>query len=142
MLELQEAFEGYDTFYFCYDADTTQRLPNVYVTPNRPKNLLHVAQNFVRLWKIFNNERPEFIVSTGAEIAIPAFLIAKLRGIPSLYIECGAQVTTPSITGRLLIHVAETFLVQWPELQERYGKRAEYRGSLVDETPPDYASTS
>ena len=71
-----------------------------------------------------------------AEIAIPAFIVAKIRRIPTLYIECGAQVTPPSLTGRLLVRIADTFFVQWPELRKRYGKRAEYRGSLVDETPP------
>lgn len=136
LLELAEAFEGYEVFYFCYDADTTRRLPHVYLTHNRPKSPYYFARNFFRLWKIFGSERPDFIVSTGAEIAIPAFLLAKLRGIPTLYIECGAQVTTPSITGRLLVRIAGTFFVQWPELLERYGKRAAYRGSLVDETPP------
>lgn len=136
LLELQPAFEGFDTFYFCYDADTTRRLDHAYLTPNRPHSPFHVARNFFRLWRIFNVERPDFIVSTGAEIAIPAFIIAKLRGIPTLYIECGAQVTTPSITGRLLVHLADTFFVQWPELIERYGKNATYPGSLIDATPP------
>ena len=135
LLELQPAFEGFDTFYFCYDADTTRRLEHAYLTPNRPYSPFHVAKNFVRLWRIFNAERPDFIVSTGAEIAIPAFIIARLRRIPTLYIECGAQVTTPSITGRLLVHLAGTFFVQWPELAARYGKKAAYAGSLIDETP-------
>ena len=135
LLELRPAFESYDTFYFCYDAETTRRLPNAYIVANRPYSPFHVVRNFVRLWVIFNVERPDFIVSTGAEIAIPAFFAAKLRRIPTLYIECGAQVTTPSLTGRLLVHIAQTFLVQWPELKERYGRRAAYRGSLVDETP-------
>ena len=136
LLELQPAFEGFDTFYFCYDADTTRRLENAYLTPNRPYSPFHIAKNFVRLWRIFSIERPDFIVSTGAEIAIPAFIVAKLKRIPTLYIECGAQVTTPSITGRLLVHLAGAFYVQWPELVERYGKKAAYAGSLVDATPP------
>ena len=136
LLELAPAFEGYDTFYFCYDADTTRGLDHAYLTPNRPLSPLHFLRNLLRLWRIFSKERPDFIVSTGAEIAIPAFLIAKLRNIPTLYIECGAQVTTPSLTGRLLLHVADSFFVQWPELAQAYNQRAIYAGSLVDETPP------
>lgn len=136
LLELEPALEGYDTFYFCYDAETTRRLPNAYLVANRPYNPFHVLRNFFRLWVIFNVEDPDFVVSTGAEIAIPAFIIAKIRRIPTLYVECGAQVTTPSVTGRLLVHIADSFFVQWPELKQRYGKRAAYRGSLVDETVP------
>lgn len=133
LLALAPAFEGCDVFYFCYDADTTRRLPNAYLTPNRPYSPLHVLWNFIRLWRIFNAERPDFLLSTGAEIAIPAFIVARLRGIPTLYIECGAQVTRPSLTGRVLIHIADRFLVQWPELLPAYGGRAEFCGSLVDE---------
>ncbi len=136
LLELQRAFEGYDTFYFCYDGDTTRRLEHAYLTPNRPYSPFHVAKNFVRLWRIFKDERPDFIVSTGAEIAIPAFIIAKLKRIPTLYIECGASVKTPSLTGRILVHVADSLYVQWPELIEFYGKKATYAGSLIDATPP------
>lgn len=136
LLELAPAFEDYDIFYYCYDADTTRRLENAYLTPNRPLNPFYVLQNYLRLWRIFSAERPDFIVSTGAEIAIPAFLIAKLRGVPTLYIECGAQVTRPSTTGRILSRVTDSFFVQWPELLEAYGGRATYAGSLVDETRP------
>lgn len=134
LLELAPALEGYDLFYFCYDADTTRRLPNAYLTANRPYNPFHFLANLLRLWRIFSRERPDFLLSTGAEIAIPAFLVAKLRRVPTLYIECGAQVTRPSLTGRVLARLAGRFLVQWPELLPAYRGRAEYCGSLVDET--------
>ena len=133
MLELQPAFEGHDTFYFCYDADTTRRLDNAYLTPNKPYSPIRFIMNLFRMWRIYSFEKPDVIISTGAEIAIPGFLIAKLRGIPTLYIECGAQVTHPSMTGRLLIHIADNFLVQWPELLNVYGSKAKCAGSLVDE---------
>ncbi len=136
LLELAPAFAECNTFYFCYDAETTRRLPNAYLTPNRPYDPLQFLINLVRLWRIFSKERPDLLVSTGAEIAIPAFLVAKLRRVPSVYIECGAQVTRPSLTGRVVIHLADRFFVQWPELVPAYRGRAQYRGSLVDETAP------
>jgi UDP-N-acetylglucosamine:LPS N-acetylglucosamine transferase len=135
LLELSLAFEGCDVFYFCYDADTTRRLPNAYLTPNRPYSPLQFLRNLVRLHAIFRNERPDLLLSTGAEIAIPAFLVAKLLHVPTIYIECGAQVTRPSVTGRLLVNLADRFYVQWPELVGAYKGRANYAGSLVDETP-------
>lgn len=136
MLELRPALEGYRTFYFCYDADTTRRLENAYRVPNRPYDPLQFIRNLIYLFRIYRKEKPAFILSTGAEIAIPAFLMAKLFRLPTLYIECGAQVTRPSYTGRLLCRIATRFLVQWPELLEVYGSRAQYQGSLIDETPP------
>lgn len=133
MLELAPAFDGFETFYFCYEADTTRVLPKVYLTPNTPYSPIQFIKNLVRLWKIFSQERPDALVSTGAEIALAGFLIAKLRGIRTLYIECGAQVTHPSMTGRIMIHLADHFYVQWPELQKVYGEKALFVGSLVDE---------
>jgi beta-1,4-N-acetylglucosaminyltransferase len=133
MLELAPAFEDFDTFYFCYDADTTRVLPNVFVTPNKPYSLIQFLKNLIRLWSIFNKENPDWLLSTGAEIALPGFLIAKARGIRTLYVECGAQVTRPSMTGRVMMHLADHFYVQWPELQEVYGEKALFVGSLIDE---------
>ena len=133
MLEIEGAFEGHDTFYFCYDAHTTQRLPRAYLVPNMARNPVEFAKNLVRLLRIFRKERPDLMVSTGAEIALPAALVAKLFRLPLLYLECGAQVAHASFTGRILYRLADRFLVQWPELLGVYGPRAEFRGSLIDE---------
>ena len=136
MLELEEAFEGHDTFYFCYDADTTRRLPNAYLVPNMARNPIEFAKNLFRVTRIFRKERPDLVVSTGAEIAIPVVLIAKLFRVATVYIECGAQVARPSFTGRLMQWLADALYVQWPELLPVYGPRAMFRGSLVAEDDP------
>lgn len=133
MLELAEAFDGMDTFYFTYDGETTRELPGAYTVPNRPGYPLQFVLNLWRVFRIFRRERPTCVVSTGAEIAVPAFLVARLLRIPALYIECGCQVTEPSLTGRLLSRLSTRFFVQWPELVDAYGGRAEYAGSLIDE---------
>jgi len=135
LLQLREAFEGHDTFYFCYDAYTTRRLERAYLVPNMARNPIEFAKNLFRVWRIFRKERPDLIVSTGAEIAIPVVLVGRLLGAQVLYIECGAQVTRPSCTGRIVYWLADEFYVQWPELLHAYGPRARFVGSLVDEAP-------
>lgn len=139
MLQLAEAFDGHRTFYFCYDADTTRSLPNAYRVPNMARNPVELVKNLARVYGLFRRERPDLVVSTGAEIALPVVLVAKLRRVPTIYIECGAQVTVPSLTGKLLYPLVDRFYVQWPELLAAYGPRARYAGSLVDETPPSPA---
>ena len=136
MIQLAEAFEGSDTFYFSYDADTTRRLPRAYLVPNMAKNPVELVKNIVRLWRIFRCEKPDVMVSTGAEIALPALVVAKCLRVGVVYIECGAQVTHPSFTGRIMCRAADAFFVQWPELLEYYGTRARYAGSLIDTTLP------
>lgn len=134
MLALMPAFEGYETFFFCYDADTTRRLGRAYLVPNRPRNPIEFARNLFRAARIMRTERPRLIVSTGAEIAIPVALVGKAFGVRLIHIECGAQVVTASVTGRVLYWLADAFFVQWPELLRVYGPHAQYRGSLIDET--------
>lgn len=137
MLELGEAFSGHDVSYFCYDADTTRRLPNAVLVPNRPHSPAAFIKNVLRARALFKQKLPTLVVSTGAEIALPVILVAKWRRAPVVYIECGAQFTTPSVTGRIAYRLADRFYVQWPELLAAYGPRARYRGSLIDETLPE-----
>lgn len=136
MLELREAFEGQETFYFCYDGATTRALDNAHLVPNMARNPLEFIKNLFRARRVLRLEKPDLLVSTGAEIAIPVFLIAWLMRIPTLYIECGAQATKPSFTGRIMYWLAGEFYVQWPELVKKYGHRAMFRGSLIDEDKP------
>jgi UDP-N-acetylglucosamine:LPS N-acetylglucosamine transferase len=133
MLQLSDAFHDCETVYFCYDADTTRCLPNAYLVPNMAKNPVEFLKNLVRVYRLFRRERPDLTVSTGAEIAIPVLLVAKLFRVKSIYVECGAQVTTPSTTGRITYWLADRFYVQWPELLSAYGPRAQFAGSLIDE---------
>jgi UDP-N-acetylglucosamine:LPS N-acetylglucosamine transferase len=132
MLALAPAFEGFDVFYYCYDAATTRGLPRVYLVPNRPYNPLQFAWNLFRAVRILRAERPVCVVSTGAEIAVPMLLAARLLRIPTLYLECGCQVRTPSTTGRVAAWLATRLWVQWPELLPAYRGRAAYHGSLID----------
>lgn len=140
MLQLREVYQDHRVCYFCYDADTTRALPRATRVPNRPLNPLEFVKNLRRAWRLLRRERIELVLSTGAEIAIPVFLMAKLRRIPCIYIECGAQYTTPSRTGRILYYLADRFYVQWPELLRAYGPRARYAGSLIDESLPHRAA--
>jgi len=90
---------------------------------------------FVTAWqelRILIKERPDALVSTGAEVALPMFYMGKLIfRLPTVYVECSAQVVSPSLTGRLVYPVADMFLVQWEGLLRHYGKKASYRGGFI-----------
>ena len=90
---------------------------------------------FITAWqemKILLKERPDAVVSTGAEVALPLVYMAKvLFRRPAVYVECSAQVVSPSLTGRLIYPVVDLFLVQWEGLLKFYGKKAVYRGGFI-----------
>lgn len=75
--------------------------------------------------------RPCAIISTGAGIAVPVFLAARLFGIKLVFIESRARVYSKSRAGRLLAHICDSLIVQWPEMVDVYGKKAECYGTLI-----------
>ncbi len=132
MLFLMEAFDKHEIFFITYNDPRINKL-------NYKKYLLgYIGTDFCKMvrafFKIFNiliKEKPNLIISTGSEIAIPAFIFAKLMGIKSIYIETWSRVNNKSRTGRILYFVTDVFLVQWQDLLKEYGKKARYVGGVI-----------
>jgi UDP-N-acetylglucosamine:LPS N-acetylglucosamine transferase len=92
---------------------------------------LTLLKSFFEIFWIFLNKRPHIIVSTGSEIALPAFLIGKLLFRSKvIYMECFTRIETLSGTGKVVYRLSHLFLVQWPELAAKY-ERASYEGRLI-----------
>ncbi|KUK17271.1 PssD/Cps14F family polysaccharide biosynthesis glycosyltransferase [Thermococcus sibiricus] len=135
-LFLMEAFKEHDVFFITYDNFRTRNLQyKTYLLENLLENLeknpIKVIRDVIRMTIILAKERPDVIVSTGAEIAIPAFIIAKFLGIRTIFIESWCRIKTKSGTGRIVYYLSDLFLVQWPQLLKLYGKRAKYVGAVV-----------
>lgn len=131
MLQVTEAFEGHETFFITYDSTRTRGLERKYLLRNIGTNPLIMAQSFLSMLRILLKEKPKLIVSTGSEIAIPAFYLARILRIKTIFIESWARVIEPSGTGRLVYPVADVFLVQWERLLPKYGKKAKYEGAII-----------
>lgn len=131
ILHLMEAFEGHETFFITYDSARTRELERKYLLRNIGKNPLLMAYALFSIFRILRKEKPKLIVSTGAEIAIPAFYLAKLFRIKTIFIESWTRVVQPTGTGRIVYPVSDVFLVQWERLLARYGKKAKYEGAMI-----------
>ncbi|MFA5976301.1 MAG: PssD/Cps14F family polysaccharide biosynthesis glycosyltransferase [Elusimicrobiota bacterium] len=86
--------------------------------------------NLWEAWRILRRERPGLLLSTGAGPAVPFALVAKLLRIPVIFVEISAQVTEPSLTGRVMYYLADRFFYQWKPLG-RYFPKAVYGGLLL-----------
>lgn len=64
--------------------------------------------------------RPQYIITTGAHTAGPICCIGKLFGSKIIYIESFANIHTKTITGRLIYHFADLFIVQWKSMLKLY----------------------
>ncbi len=94
------------------------------------RNLPNLLRNFVLAWALLRRERPDVVLSTGAGTALPFFVVARLRGIPTVYLEVYDRMDSPTLTGRLCRPFTDRMLVQWDE-QARLYRDAEVVGVVL-----------
>ena len=86
------------------------------------RNVVNALRNTRLAWSTLRRDRPSIVVSTGAGVAFPFFVIAKLLRIRTIYIEVFDRVDSATLTGRLCYPLADLFLVQWDEQRQLYPK--------------------
>jgi beta-1,4-N-acetylglucosaminyltransferase len=133
--------EGYEYCYLLAKGDKLSapriRRPGpIYRVPrarekvhNLPRDVLRVLRNARLSWRALRAARPQAVISAGPGMAVPICLLARLAGVPLIYLETGSRVRRLSLSGRIVYPFAGLFFVQWPELQRRY-PRAVYAGRL------------
>ena len=132
MFFLLEAFEGHEIFFVTNDDPRIKQVKyKKFLLEYININPWKMTKAFIRTFKILIKEKPDLIISTGAEIAIPFFILARILGIKTIYIESWSRVKNMSRTGRILYYIADVFLVQWQDLLKKYGKKARYEGGVV-----------
>lgn len=94
------------------------------------RNVKNLVKNLFLAFKIISKEKPDAIISTGAGIAVPFILVGKFFNIKTLYLESITRSEELSLSGRLVYPFVDKFLVQWPQLAEKY-KKTEFRGRII-----------
>lgn len=96
--------------YFIHDMDRRNSILKV----------LSLCWMFIEQLPLYIKERPDVIVTTGAVVALPVCVYAKIFKKRIIFIESIARVYTPSKTGKMLEKMADLFLVQWKEQLKCY----------------------
>jgi UDP-N-acetylglucosamine--N-acetylmuramyl-(pentapeptide) pyrophosphoryl-undecaprenol N-acetylglucosamine transferase len=80
----------------------------------RPRDLRATWLAVAQLVRVLRAERPVAVVSTGAGVAVSAFLAARLLLIPTRYVESVSRTGGPSLTGRIVrtLRLARTYTQQ------------------------------
>ena len=94
------------------------------------RNLRNLVRNSALAVRELRRRRPDVVVSTGAAVAFPFFLAARLMRIPTVYVEVYDRIDSPTLTGRLCRPLATLFCVQWSE-QTVFYKGSQLVGSLM-----------
>lgn len=131
ILQLMDSFQGQDVFFITYEGLRSSELNKKYTIKNIGKNPVRFLLSIPRVFSILRHEKPDLIISTGSEIAIPVFYTAKLLGIKKIFIESFCRVEVPSLSGKIVYPVSDVFLVQWKQLISKFGKKAQYWGSVL-----------
>ncbi len=134
MLALEPAWRGFERSWVTLPgADATSLLAEERVTlGHSPTNrsLKNLVRNAVLAWRLLRRERPDAILSTGAGLAVPFFIAARVLRIRTVYVESVTRTESLSLSGRMVYPLASRFFVQWPAVAERF-KRAEYHGGIL-----------
>ena len=94
------------------------------------RNVPNAARNLGLAIRMLRAERPDVVISDGAGVAFPFFLIAWATRVRTVYLEVYDRITRPTMTGRLCYPITGLFLLQWPE-QARYYPRGRLIGCLL-----------
>lgn len=94
------------------------------------------ARNIWNLWRnlwlaarTVRSFDPDVILSTGAALAVPFFLVGRLRRRRLVYVESFTRVSQLGMSGRMVYPLVDAFFVQWQKAGRT--RRALYAGSIV-----------
>ena len=124
LLQLRPWWENHDRQWVSFDLPDARSklrgetmLPAYYPTT---RNLFNLARNTPLAWKVLRRFRPDVVISNGAGVALPFFAVARVLGIPTVYLEVYDRIDSRTVTGRLCRPLSSMFCVQWPEQQDLY----------------------
>ena len=130
MMQLKQMFKKYDYHIITEKTKTNISLKKKY--KKRVSYLVYGTKDHMLVYpfKLLYNSfkslflylkiKPDYIITTGAHTAGPMCLIGKFFGSRIIYIETFANISTKTITGKLLYPVADLFVVQWEDMKELY----------------------
>jgi beta-1,4-N-acetylglucosaminyltransferase len=101
----------------------------VYAYGPTPRNIPNLLRNLRLAWRTVRRFDPDVILSTGAALAVPFFVIGRIRGRRLVYVESFTRIERSGLSGRLVYPLADTFFVQWR--RSARSRRAIFAGSIV-----------
>lgn len=133
MLALEPAWRDLDRVWATLPAADVEHLlaeENVVLCHGpTARNLKNAVRNLLLAWRTVRREKPDVILSTGAALAVPFFIVGRLTRRRLIYVESLTRVKGLALSGRLVYPLTDGFFVQWPETTTR--ARAKYVGSVL-----------
>ena len=132
LTQLMPAFDKHAYFFVTdhrIDSEELAKTQHTYFVTCPRRNPLKLLHNFFQSLRIFLKEKPDVIVSTGADTAFSTCILARLFGKKLVFIESFARIYEPSLSGKIFYPLANLFLVQWEE-NLKFFPKATYWGGV------------
>jgi UDP-N-acetylglucosamine:LPS N-acetylglucosamine transferase len=133
LLALEQAWRDLDhRFVTQRTVDATHLLADedvVYGYGPSTRSISCLLRNLRLAWTTIRQYRPDVILSTGAHIEVPFFIVGRLHRLRLIHVESLTRLERPSLSGRMVYPLADAFFVQWPTSAPR--RRALYAGSIM-----------
>jgi UDP-N-acetylglucosamine:LPS N-acetylglucosamine transferase len=124
LLALEPWYRGWRRCWVTFDTpeavsllDGEEVIPAYHPTT---RNVWNLMRNAVLAARTFRRRGIAAVVTTGAGVALPFVVLARLMRIPSIYIEVYDRIDTPTLTARLCRPFLSAMLVQWEEQRRHY----------------------
>ncbi|MBI3413285.1 MAG: capsular biosynthesis protein [Candidatus Aenigmarchaeota archaeon] len=133
LMQIRDSFGTHEIFFITVKRKDTEDLSGkerVYFVSDTGRSPIGLIKNIFQSLKIIIRERPGVIITTGAGAAIPSSIFGKLFGAKLVYIESYCRANSRSWSGNILYPFADVFLVQWPDMVSKYGKKTQYWGGV------------
>ncbi len=124
LVSLREAF-GHDSLHWVTfrkkDAESALQGESVtWAFHPTTRNLPNAMRNLALAWPTLRRVRPDVIISTGAGVSVPFFIVARVLRIRTVYIEVIDRVEQTTMSGRICYPLSDAFCVQWPIQRRLY----------------------
>lgn len=137
LLQIKSIFTDYDYLLITEKSEVTMDLQKKYpvkyfIYCNKKNFLKYFLINVINAFHsvfIFFIYRPDCIVTTGANTAVPLCYLGRIFGKKVIFIESFAKKEGKTLAGKLVYPVATTFIVQWESMLKYYPK-AKYFGGI------------
>lgn len=121
LLQLRPWWAHHERRWVTFDLpDAQSKLKGEHLIPAHyptTRNIPNTLRNMLLADKVLADWRPDVVISNGAGVAVPFFVAARIRRIPTVYLEVYDRIDSRTMTGRLVRPFTSRFCVQWPEQQ-------------------------
>lgn len=135
IIQLKSIFKNYQRIWVTEkspDSDYFLKKEKVYYAyfPDS-RNIVNFFKNLFIAFKILKKEKPKLLISCGAAVAVPFFILGKIFfRAKTIFIEPYDFIKYPSLTGKILYNFSDFFIVQH-KIQKKWYKKAILMRSLI-----------